>query len=121
MIAGGGYGAGEGGALLAAARWLEALIQGPAATTLAVLAVAATGLMMLNGRLPVRRGLVVALGCFVLFGAPVIARGLFDSAAGLSESGVAQATPMVEDPQPPAPPPAPPQVADPYAGASIIR
>ena len=75
----------EGSSLLAAAQWLEALVQGPLAVTLAVLAVAATGLMMLSGRLAVRRGLVVTLGCFVLFGAPAIARGLFASAALLPE------------------------------------
>lgn len=123
MIAGAANGAGEGGALLTAARWMESLVQGPAATTLAVLAVAATGLMMLSGRLPVRRGLVVALGCFVLFGAPTIARGLFAAAGGMPESGVAPAMPIAAAVPPPAynPPSPPRQAADPYAGASIIR
>lgn len=114
----------ESSALLAAARWLEVLVQGPAATTLAVLAIAATGLMMLTGRLPARRGLVVTLGCFVLFGAPALARGVMGAA-----TTVADAEPVAV-PQPaaftapvfsPPPPPAPPAAADPYAGASIIR
>lgn len=114
----------ESSALLAAARWLEALAQGPAATTLAILAVAVTGLMMLTGRLPVRRGLVVTLGCFVLFGAPALARGIMGTA-----TTVADAEPFAV-PQPaaftapvfgPPPPPAPPVAADPYAGASVIR
>lgn len=113
----------EASALLAAARWLEALMQGPAATTLAVLAVAATGLMMLGGRLPIRRGLVVTLGCFVLFGAPAIARGIMKSAAGAAEPVPAAIPPMAFTPPPPSPPsqPAPPAMVDPYAGASIMR
>jgi hypothetical protein len=108
---------------LAAAQWLEGLVQGPLAVTLAVIAVAATGLMMLNGRLAVRRGLIVTLGCFVLFGAPAIARGLFDSAANIAPSGEPESPLLAEStpPQPSQPEPAPPQVTDPYAGASVVR
>jgi type IV secretory pathway VirB2 component (pilin) len=113
----------EGSSLLAAAQWLEGLVQGPLAVTLAVIAVAATGLMMLSGRLAVRRGLVVTLGCFVLFGAPAIARGLFVSAASLASSRepggllLAEAAPS----NLPQPEPVQPQVKDPYAGASLVR
>ena len=113
----------DGGALLAAGHWLESLVQGPLATTLAVLAVAATGLMMLSGRLAVRRGLIVTLGCFVLFGAPVISRGLFASATSIAGSS-GPAAPLVELTPPallPEPRPVQPQVSDPYAGASVAR
>lgn len=114
-------GPGTGGsALLGAAQWLEGLVQGPAATGLAMLAVATTGFLMLSGRVPVRRGLTVTLGCFILFGAPTIARGIVGSAA----TG-AGAEPMPEPPPPSQPTrafnpaAAAPPVTDPYAGASI--
>lgn len=114
----------EASSLLAAAHWVESLVQGPAATILAVLAVAATGLMMLTGRLPVRRGLAVTLGCFVLFGAPAIARGIVESAVAIADSEPTAPTSSVAFAAPafsPPPPPAPPANADPYAGASISR
>ena len=41
-----------------------------------MLAVAFVGLMLMTGRLAVRDGLRVAVGCFVLLGAPLIASGL---------------------------------------------
>jgi type IV secretory pathway VirB2 component (pilin) len=109
-------------ALLSAAQWLDGLVQGPAAMTLAVLAVAATGLLMLNGRLPVRRGLTVVLGCFIMFGAPAIARGLLSSTAAISGQPVEQVPP--EPPNPQLEPPNPPTSHagdDPYAGASVAR
>ncbi len=58
-----------------AANWITGTLLGSAAITLCVLAIAFVGLMMLTGRLPVREGLRVVLGCFVLLGAPVIAAG----------------------------------------------
>jgi len=111
------------GALLGAAHWIEGMMVGPVATSLAVLAIAGTGLMMLNGRIPVRRGLTVALGCFVLFGAPTIARGLFASAASVAEPGsaggpTAEAISAIPFPKSE---PDKPQVSDPYAGASVAR
>jgi type IV secretory pathway VirB2 component (pilin) len=109
------------GSLLAAAQWMEALIHGPITTALAVLAVAGTGLMMLSGRFHVRRALGVTLGCFILFGAPVFARGLMTSA-------VAARGPVLEPPSPlaavydqPMAPPSTSPATDPYAGASIAQ
>jgi type IV secretory pathway VirB2 component (pilin) len=113
---------GSGSTLLIMAHWLEGLIFSPATTTLAVLAVAATGLSMLSGRLPVRKGLTVALGCFILFGAPAIARGIIEGASGLAGAGSAEALPPSPIREPafnPQPPPSVPPVADPYAGASV--
>ncbi|MFL0357587.1 TrbC/VirB2 family protein [Erythrobacter sp. GH1-10] len=53
--------------------WINGLLLGELALTLCVLAVAFVGFLMLSGRLAVREGLRVALGCFVLLGAPTIA------------------------------------------------
>ncbi len=105
------------GVLVAAANWVRALVTGTPATIVATLAVAAVGLLMLQGRLPLRRGLTVVLGCFVIFGAGAIADGLLrirdDSVSG---DFLAQAPPSVP---PPVTVPAQPQVYDPYAGASV--
>ena len=101
--------------IAAASDWLVALATGSLAVGLSVLAVAMVGLLMLGGRLPVRRGLQVILGCFVVLGAPSIAAGL----AGSWQSSATEA--------PPPPPPMatqpprdlPPATYDPYAGASL--
>lgn len=87
-----------------ASGWIESTLLGTAAQILCVLAVAIVGLTMLTGRLPVRRGLQVILGCFVLFGAPVI--------AGALVSSVRERPPLPSPPRPPVPirveaPPAP--------------
>ena len=63
-------------ALDAWVRWLEAGLLGSVATSVAILAVAWLGLMLLQGRLHARRGLTTIVGAFVLFGAAQIATGL---------------------------------------------
>ena len=106
-----------------AAVWVEATVQGPIMTAVAVLAIAAIGLAMLRGQLSVRRGATVVLGCFIAFGASSIARGL----AGLAQAQAVEQTPVVQPFDiPPPPPPAflPPESSpkadvDPYAGASV--
>jgi type IV secretory pathway VirB2 component (pilin) len=111
--------------LFAAVTWIEQAVLGSVATSIAVIAVAVVGLMMLRGRLEVRRGVTVILGCFVLFGAPVLAAGI----RGIA-SNVLPAPPVVQAPVPPPPmpvarmpapmpPPPPPSNYDPYAGASV--
>jgi len=55
---------------------------GNVATSLAVIAVGATGLMMLTGRIDWRRGGTVILGCFIIFGAAAIVAGV-KSVAGV--------------------------------------
>jgi type IV secretion system protein VirB2 len=70
------------GVLVGAVSWLQGTLLGTVATTIAVIAVAAVGFMMLTGRLDWRRGAVVVLGCFVLFGAASIVAGI--RAASLS-------------------------------------
>jgi len=100
--------------LLSASAWVQSVLLGSIASTLAILAVAIIGLLMLSGRTPLRRGATVVIGCFILFSAATIADGLLVS---------------IEQPQgeialtPPAPsytataPRAP--STDPYAGAAV--
>jgi type IV secretion system protein VirB2 len=64
------------GPILAALQWIEGTLLGNIATTAAVIAVAIVGLMMLTGRIDWRRGLVVVLGAFIVFGAAAIVEGM---------------------------------------------
>ncbi len=68
--------------ILNAATWLQGTLLGNVATALAVIAVGATGLLMLTGRIDWRRGATVILGCFVVFGAAAIVAGIRSVAAG---------------------------------------
>lgn len=70
------------GVILNAVSWLQGTLLGNVATALAVIAVGATGLMMLTGRIDWRRGAVVILGCFILFGAASIVAGIRSVSAG---------------------------------------
>ncbi|MDJ0643371.1 MAG: TrbC/VirB2 family protein [Erythrobacter sp.] len=93
--------------------WINGVLLGSLAVGVCVLAVALVGAMMLTGRLPLREGLRVVIGCFVLLGAPVIAAGFMWAGEDASE--------------PPPPPPVtseesprgdlPPASYDPYSGA----
>ena len=104
-------------AISGALGWIVDLLSGSLATAIAVLSVAMLGFAFLQGRLAVRQGTRVALGAFILFGAPTIAAAL----AGLAQLGQADtalpppAPAASLDPVPPPPPPNP----DPYAGASL--
>jgi type IV secretion system protein VirB2 len=68
--------------ILTAVTWLQGTLLGNVATALAVIAVAATGLMMLTGRIDWRRGATVIIGCFIVFGAAAIVAGIRTVAAG---------------------------------------
>lgn len=105
-----------GSAPFAAAEWIERLLIGPVGTSLAVISLAWFGLGMLTGRLAVRRGALLVLGCFVLFGAPVIAKGLLGLAG---EAGGARPAPVALTINPPPPAVRQPPAFDPYAGASV--
>ena len=50
--------------------WMQSILLGPIATTLAVMAVAGVGFMMLTGRMNWRYGGTVIIGVFIIFGAP---------------------------------------------------
>ncbi len=70
------------GAIIGALNWLQGTLLGTVATVAAVIAVASVGFMMLTGRIDWRRGAIVILGCFVLFGAASIVAGIRASAGG---------------------------------------
>jgi len=70
------------GVLVNAVGWLQGTLLGTVATTVAVIAVATVGLMMLTGRVNWRHGAVVILGCFILFGAASIVAGIRSAAMG---------------------------------------
>lgn len=109
--------------IVAAVGWLQGTLLGTVATVVATICVAAIGFMMLSGRVPVRRGLTVILGCFILFGASTMSAAVRDAVATVA--GGAQWTPPPPAPLPPRtvppPPPAqtPPPAADPFAGAAV--
>lgn len=103
--------------LVAAGQWVAAVATGPVATGVATIAIAAVGFAMLAGRIDVRRGAVVVLGCFIVFGAPTIAGAFMQWAGGDSGAQLAASVP----PAAPVPAPPPAQPNDPYAGASLIR
>lgn len=67
--------------LLSAMGWIEGTMLGSAATLVAVLAIAGIGFLLLQGRLAVKDGARVVLGCFIVFGAAAIAQGI----AGVSD------------------------------------
>jgi type IV secretion system protein VirB2 len=64
------------GPILAAVQWVQGTLLGNVATTVAVVAVAIVGFMMLTGRMNWRHGITVIVGCFILFGAAAIVAGI---------------------------------------------
>lgn len=103
-------------AIPTAAEWVAEVLTGTAASALAVIAVAVVGMLMLTGRLALREAARVVLGCFVLFGAPAIASGLWSLASDTAQPAPPQ---VIEVSPPAARPPLPPSTYDPYAGASL--
>jgi type IV secretory pathway VirB2 component (pilin) len=111
------------GVIAAAVQWLQGTLLGIVATALAVIAVAAIGLLLFSGRFDVRRGTQVILGCFILFGASSIAGGIVHVVQGENAPAEMAAAPP--------PPPAYPRPAkrrspvaspyDPYAGAALLN
>ncbi|QUM72557.1 TrbC/VirB2 family protein [Sphingopyxis granuli] len=95
--------------------WVQGVALGTIATTIAVIAVAVVGLLMLSGRLDLRRAVIVVAGCFLLFGAGRIAAGLTGLVgAAQSPMAVPNTAPLPQGPLSP-----PPTIYDPYAGASV--
>jgi type IV secretory pathway VirB2 component (pilin) len=104
--------------IVPAARWVEAMLTGNLATTIAIIGVAAIGFSMLAGRIDVRKGGRVLLGCFILFGAATLAAGLQRAA----QSPAAEVTISAPVPPPIFAQPKQTDAAnpyDPYAGASV--
>ena len=102
--------------LVAAVAWLQGTLLGTIATTLAIVAVSWVGMLMLAGRLEIRRGLTTILGCFILFGASAIAGGI-QTFVGRGGEEMAWVPPPVAPPVQPPMPAA--RHADPYAGAAM--
>ncbi|WP_363200836.1 TrbC/VirB2 family protein [Phenylobacterium sp.] len=69
--------------LLAALNWVQGTLLGNLATTAAVIAVALIGYLMLTGRFDWRRGIVVLVGIFIIFGAVTIVAGIRSLAGGV--------------------------------------
>lgn len=108
-------------AFAASATWIQTVLTGSIATAIGVIAIASIGLLMLYGRVELRRGGRVILGCFIVFGSAALAEGLM-GAARVDIQTRAQKPPYttaviseqtVLAPQPPA--------SDPYAGAAVRR
>ena len=103
-------------ALFSSVDWVCELLTGTIGTSIAVLGVAWVGFALLQGRLPVRTGARIVLGCFILFGSPVIVAAFLQMArpepGGPTAMSVQIAPPSVAVPS------HPPQF-DPYAGASV--
>lgn len=97
-----------------AAHWLQELLIGSLATSIAILAIAAIGSLMLSGRIPTRRGATTIIGCFVLFSAAAIANGLVGVMTARPEAVVEVVPPLAYTPSIPRP-----MSSDPYAGASV--
>ena len=70
------------GVLISAVDWLQGTLLGTVATVIAVIAIAGVGFMMLTGRMDWRRGGIVILGCFIIFGAASIVAGIRSAAGG---------------------------------------
>lgn len=68
-------------AFVAAVEWLEATLLGSLATSIAVIAVAAIGFLLLTGRIQTRPAARVVIGCFIIFGAARISAGIMEIAA----------------------------------------
>jgi len=102
--------------LVASVDWVRDLLTGSVGISLAVLAIAWVGFALLQGRMPVRDGARIVLGCFILFGSPIIASA-FLQMANPARVQLPAATAHVVPPPVPMPPT--PAIFDPYAGASV--
>lgn len=105
----------SGSALVAGVYWIALLLTGSVATIAATIGIAIIGLKMLGGRLPWRRGARAILGCFLIFGASMVARGLLLVAphdTGMQRLSTNEAMVMP-------PPPPKPQPYDPYASVAL--
>ncbi len=70
------------GPITGALGWIQGTLLGTVATTIAVIAVASVGLLMLTGRMNWRLGATVVIGLFILFGAASIVGGIRAVATG---------------------------------------
>ncbi|MDP2129910.1 MAG: TrbC/VirB2 family protein [Methylophilaceae bacterium] len=98
------------------ARWIEGVMLGEIALGVCVIAAAFIGALMLTGRLPLREGVRIVVGCFVLLGAPLITAGFVQGRGGVIEAaGLPPFAVQIENSRSNLPP----ADFDPYAGASL--
>jgi type IV secretory pathway VirB2 component (pilin) len=102
----------ESSALVQSMSWIERLMIGPFAVSLAVIAVAVTGLLMLRGHLPLEATFRLVIGCFIIFGAPAIALGIVNAAQKVALPNTWAGPTSIARPS------KPPVTYDPYAGAA---
>ncbi|WP_428334177.1 TrbC/VirB2 family protein [Novosphingobium sp.] len=102
--------------LAASVGWIHDLLTGSVGISLATLSIAWVGFALLQGRLPVRDGVRIILGCFILFGSTIIASGFLQ----MANPSIAK-LPVAAAPGAPSsvPLPSKPPAFDPYAGASV--
>lgn len=112
---------GSASVMLASTNWVQNMLLGTLATIIAIIAIASIGFAMLLGRIEMRRGITVLMGCFILFGASAIANGLRSATSSVVTTyGVGvPPTPLVVPHYSAADQNANP--FDPYAGASVQR
>ena len=110
---------GQTSTLVATVDWVQSLLIGEVGTGLAMLAVAGIGFAMLQGRVDFGRGVRVVIGCFILFGAPAVARGFLDLTRWTAGTPPAPATTPVFAPSPV--PNTPTPASDPLAGAALPK
>ncbi len=112
---------GSASVMLASTSWVQNMLLGTLATIIAIIAIASIGFAMLLGRIEMRRGFTVLMGCFILFGASAIANGLRSATSSVVTTyGVGvPPTPLVTPQYSAADQNANP--FDPYAGASVQR
>jgi type IV secretion system protein VirB2 len=108
----------SGTPMVESARWIEGVMLGEIALGVCVIAVAFIGALMLIGRLPMREGARIVVGCFVLLGAPVIAAA-FVIGGGGEVRVEASLYPSDNESIDTFRPPLPAADYDPYAGASL--
>ncbi|ODU22653.1 MAG: hypothetical protein ABS87_01335 [Sphingomonas sp. SCN 67-18] len=97
--------------------WIQTAALGTVATVIAIIAVAAIGILMLTGRFELRRGVLAILGCFILFGAREIGDVLGGVVGG--DPGIGASSLSAPPTMPIYSPAAPARAYDPYAGASL--
>jgi type IV secretory pathway VirB2 component (pilin) len=100
--------------------WIQSALTGGVASIIAVIAVASVGLLLLSGRLDLRRATQALFGCFVLSGASSIASGIvqaMSATAAAIETSAAQPDVLEAPPFPPMPQNN--ASYDPYAGAAV--
>lgn len=115
-------GDGSMSAVAAAVQWIEATLLGTIATSIAVIAVGCVGLLLLSGRIDIRRGGQVVFGCFILFGASAVAAGIMRvvaSSEGSPEAAAPASSPPPVYAAPAAKRPLQAVPYDPYAGAAL--